>query len=239
LRSLFPAHVRTVVAPGNHDVNFRQIGRLKTRLEVFAAMLNLDEDGRRKGSYDETDVASAVARLTGSASAPPRGYPKWHEDDAIGVSVLVLNSNRRASSSPISNALGIVGPDQLKAARTHLAERNPRNALLFVLHHHILPASSPRLSDLFLVCMDAADVLALAFECNASAIIHGHKHMPYVREVRRGGRAVRLVSLGSALYPAEGPCAKVVVGPSVMSMKVANGAIESMAFLADMESIPN
>jgi 3',5'-cyclic AMP phosphodiesterase CpdA len=219
---VFRSAPKAIVAPGNHDVNFKS---RTSYLQHVGAMLDIDPDGDHATSYRASEVATscaAVMRLDGiAAKRKERHYPVLYTDAALATHVLVFNSNERISTSPITNALGLVGSAQLADAATLLHDRaeNERSfALIIVLHHHIFQPPRPSAADLFLICQDAGQVLEFAIAHGASVLVHGHEHMPHARTVQANGRELLVLSLGSALYAAKGPCADTVVAPSVVSL---------------------
>ena len=229
LRELLPENIRTIVAPGNHDVNFKGLKWGHWSRHFFSG-LDIDSRWRVFNSYLESELHEHIAEVSRRSDLravkldPNKHrdthFPVLYEDRDLGLAVLVLNSNRRPSSSPITNALGYVGTDQLATARELLERRTLGYSLIVVMHHHVFPPPTWPLFDMFLVCIDAKDVLELAFQHRASLLVHGHEHMPYVYTVTRNRHTLRIVSLGSALYDAKGPCAAEVKGPSVFGLTV-------------------
>ncbi len=226
-----------LAAPGNHDVNFAVYERPPSRVAALLDGFDLDPVGR--GSYDRKTLTAHLGQLATATGVTATGtFPQLHEVTALRLTVLLLDSNRRPSGWAATNAIGSIGDDQLRAARRLLAGRRRDHALVIVLHHHVFPADAPassawarwkqRVANLPLVCVDGGAVVALAFEHDAAAIIHGHKHMPYVRELVDGDRRLRLISVGSALYPAKGPCAAEVGAPSVMGLVLEDGRLRDV-----------
>jgi 3',5'-cyclic AMP phosphodiesterase CpdA len=107
----------------------------------------------------------------------PAYYPRLCSFEPAGIDVLILNSNRRPSGIPLTNAIGLVGTDQLSAASQLLVCRRSQSTLVIVLHHHVIPPSFG-FDVVFLRCLDAEAVLRFAKVHAAAAIIHGHTHMP-------------------------------------------------------------
>jgi hypothetical protein len=93
--------------------------------------------------------------------------------------------------------------------------------LLLVMHNDLLPAPKASIHDLFLVCMDAKSIFDFVQRHGVAAVIHGHKHMPYVRKIG----SLHVISLGSALYDACGPCAANVRSPSVAGLELGDGTV--------------
>jgi len=228
LKAVFPANVPLLIAPGNHDVNFRTMGTRHSTWETFRNAFDLKRDEGGPGSYAEVAVAGeidAIAVTAGlSVARGSASYPRLYCEPRMKLGVLILNSNRRESTSPITNALGLVGEAQLKEAERLLAERTGEQKggmLLLVMHHHLLPAPKASIHDLFLVCVDARSIFDFVQRHGVAAVIHGHKHMPYVRKIG----PLHVVSLGSALYDASGPCAAAVRGPSVAGLEFGDGTV--------------
>jgi 3',5'-cyclic AMP phosphodiesterase CpdA len=220
------------VAPGNHDYHFAALNRqAPTRGEVLLGMFSVD-DGTLGSSAPVEAVSKILDGISPGGRRVGRGkkrqaFPVLHENLASGLAVLILDSNGWETTSPVSNAVGQVGAAQLAAARKLLKRRDRKLTLLVVLHHHVLPARNL----LFLACVDAHEVISLGLEHGAAAIIHGHKHMPYVREYRDGDRAISIVSCGSALYDAKGPCADAVGGPSCLGLHLEGGRVREVSFV--------
>jgi hypothetical protein len=82
-----------------------------------------------------------------------------------------------------------------------------------------------------LACVDGGHVLRFALEHKAAAIIHGHKHMPYLRRYRQQDREVTVISCGSALYQAHGPCAQAIGGPSCLGLHIEGGRLVDVHFV--------
>ncbi|WP_128931051.1 metallophosphoesterase family protein [Bradyrhizobium zhanjiangense] len=185
--------------PGNHDYHFKKMRREARGVLPYLAELFLLKNLFGSSSYPPEEVLNHLNRLTAS---PIKGFPAFMSGADWGVDILVLDSNRRPSNSPITNALGLVGTAQLSAARKLLAQnRRSSQPLLVLVHHHIdPPATIGRAARVFLRCLDADSVLKLAQDNMPAIILHGHLHMPYVCS-----GAVSVVSCGSALFDPEGP----------------------------------
>jgi hypothetical protein len=191
-------------------------------------------------SYSERQVRQYLDQIC------PKGkrskgcdFPVLYEDPLSGVDILVFNSNSFETGSPVTNALGEIGDRQLAAANRLLKRRKNKRqrALLFVLHHHVFPADSGNLQDdllaPLLTCVDAEEILVLAERHKAAAIIHGHMHMPYVREYRGTKATLPIISCGSALYSAKGPCQAEVQGPSCFGLTLNAGRITDIQLYGD------
>lgn len=241
LRSFLPADRRLVIAPGNHDVNFANIGPARRRWIAFLETLDIDPETDRSTSYSETNVSAEITATSNTSGLTviqgTTSYPIVYDDPDLGVTILILNSNRRPSTSPLTNAFGFVGDHQLVAARELLDRRTAAqhaHLLLIVVHHHMFPPDDYGIQERFLVCTDAGQVLELAVECRAAAVIHGHEHMPFVNDFKRKGHQLLVISLGSALYPADGPCKAEVINPSVAALTLVNNTIQRVEFHRDV-----
>lgn len=201
------------LVPGNHDYHFKRI--LSQTLFV-------------KPSFDESEVLTAVKRDSRTLDSV-QGYPYCVRSEALKLVLVCLDSNKRASTTPITNALGSVGNAQLSEASRQLkALRQPGDAIIVMLHHHVLTPPF-NVGSAFLRCVDATKVLKFALRADALAIIHGHKHMPYVyRYPKAGGGELFIVSCGSAHYPAGGPFAQTVIEPSCYELSILNGRIRAV-----------
>lgn len=233
--------VSVYAAPGNHDFHFGRLNtELPSRFDIVRSMFSLNPDETFANSYSEQEIRQHFDQLC------PKGkrskgfdFPVLYEDQTAQVDILVFNSNRFGTGSPATNAVGEIGSAQLAAAARLLKRRKKKRGhpLLFVLHHHIFSAASGSLKgDLtapFLICVDAHKILALAEQHKAAAIIHGHKHMPYVREYRGARSTVQIISCGSALYSAAGPCRDEVRGPSCFGLTVGAGQLTHVQVHAD------
>jgi predicted phosphodiesterase len=209
-----------------------------TRMRLFASTgIDIDRYVDMGGvSYSERDVFHRVLELAPggitktkySSLDPPFADPQFpivYDEPQLRLTVLVLNSNRRPSSWPMSNAFGFVGDDQLERAQILLDDnRTAGCALLVVLHHHVLPP--PGLGGALLQCFDAPEVWSFARKNRAAAIIHGHTHMPYVVQVEP--EQPTIVSCGSVAYPAGGPCASQIVSPSCFGLQIRDGTLRAV-----------
>ena len=105
------------------------------------------------------------------------------EPPAAGGSygVILLNSNAR-SHFALTNAVGVVGPYQLKALR--LVLQNTRHPWLVLLHHQIVeyPLISVTLRErIGLALINAPDLVAvLAPHAQRIIVLHGHRHRDWV-----------------------------------------------------------
>ena len=170
---------RLVVAPGNHDLNFSWSWHPRERMS------------------QEISDREILARLKCVAVTQTAEECFPHIVRLPGIDILVFNKNRRPSSNVLTNALGLVGKDQLAKARELVAERQPGKPLLLVLHHHIFRPLFG-LQNILLRCLDADEVFQFAMDHRVAAIVHGHKHMPYVvRYASPCGDELVVVSVGS------------------------------------------
>jgi hypothetical protein len=96
--------------------------------------------------------------------------------DAYGV--ILLNSNAR-SHFALTNAIGVVGPSQLKALRLIL--QNSWHPWLILLHHQVVeyPLVSISLRErIGLALINAPDLVAvLAPHSRRVIVLHGHRHL--------------------------------------------------------------
>jgi predicted phosphodiesterase len=241
--SIFRSRGTSVVATlGNHDVNFQLTSQSiedYSRVELAMRLFDLEDGeialtGSGPGVQQVAGLASARRSASERTNDKPPPFPWFYQGLEPGLDVLVLDSNRHPSASPLTNAVGLIGADQLWQAEHLLSgRRDPSRTLLIVLHHHIFPVMTPNLMDTLITCIDADRVMSLAMRFRAAAIIHGHKHMPYIRDCRSEDHLVRVISCGSALYPAKGPCAAQVGAPSAVGLELREGR------LANVVMIPN
>ncbi len=235
---------------GNHDVQFERMNiRHSAPLPYLRGLLSRSlRDPLRdpeRASLQNSDASHG--RQAGSRMRHPLrlgvaagGYPALHSDPDLGLDLLLLDSNRRPASSPITNAIGHVGEAQLaRAAELLSARRGTRqqraNPLIIVLHHHlVLPSLTlgALAGTYFQTCTDAANVLAFAREHGARAIVHGHLHMPNVLRPRLDPAAPMIASCGSALFPAMGPNAAIGTATAFGARLDAVGGIEILTYAA-------
>jgi 3',5'-cyclic AMP phosphodiesterase CpdA len=95
--------------------------------------------------------------------------------------VILLNSNAR-SHFALTNAIGVVGPSQLKALRLIL--QNTRHPWLVLLHHQVVeyPLVSVSLRErIGLALINAPDLVAvLAPHSRRVVVLHGHRHRDWI-----------------------------------------------------------
>jgi 3',5'-cyclic AMP phosphodiesterase CpdA len=99
-----------------------------------------------------------------------------------GYGVILLDSNAPSHFS-ITNAVGVVSPNHLRALKSVL--RNPAHgAWLILLHHQVVEYPVPGISlgdRVGLALMNAADVLAaISPHASRTLILHGHRHVDWI-----------------------------------------------------------
>jgi GNAT superfamily N-acetyltransferase len=154
--------------------------------------------------------------------------------------VVVLDSNLRSSNTPITNAIGFVGEDQLVTAQVELNKiQSTTDVLLVLLHHHILLPSFS-VENALLRCLDSDKVLSFAVKNKAAAVIHGHKHMPYVCQYcdSISGHRMLIVSCGSAHHDATGPFAGTIGGPSCYRLTFRGQLLAKVELIVDQDGAP-
>jgi hypothetical protein len=119
--------------------------------------------------------------------------------DSYGL--ILLNSNARSHFS-LTNAIGVVGPSQLKALRLIL--QNTRHPWLTLLHHQVVeyPRISVTLRErIGLALINAPDLVAiLAPHSRRVIVLHGHRHRDWIGVYRN----IVLCSAPSASLGADG-----------------------------------
>jgi hypothetical protein len=125
--------------------------------------------GSMRGRREMTRVWEAIFPLV----EPPAA------NDLYGV--ILLNSNAQ-SHFALTNAIGVVGPSQLKALRLIL--QNTRHPWLVVLHHQVVEYPSGRVSlreRIGLALINAPALVAvLAPHAARIVVLHGHRHRDWV-----------------------------------------------------------
>jgi len=216
LSSLDPPKIATL---GNHDVQFGRVEQtVQSVRRYFCLLLTIVP----QTSHRPDHLYYALAQIGQVTGGEIRQFPKLYSMADVPVDILLLDSNGRLSRSPISNGIGYVGTNQILQARQLLATRTDRHrSLVLMLHHHVAPPVTT-VELYFLACLDADEIIALAFEFQASVIVHGHLHMPYLCQVSRRERLrdpLLVVSCGSAQFDAVGPFAAGVGGPSAFGIR--------------------
>jgi 3',5'-cyclic AMP phosphodiesterase CpdA len=94
---------------------------------------------------------------------------------------ILLNSNAR-SHFALTNAIGVIGPSQLKALRLIL--QNTRHPWLILLHHQVVEYPSVAVSlreRIGLALINAPDLVAvLAPHARRIVVLHGHRHRDWI-----------------------------------------------------------
>jgi 3',5'-cyclic AMP phosphodiesterase CpdA len=125
--------------------------------------------GTMRGRREMTKVWEAIFPLV-EPPAPAGTY-----------GVIQLNSNAR-SHFALTNAIGVVGPSQLKALRLIL--QNTRHPWLILLHHQVVeyPLVSISLRErIGLALINAPDLVAvLAPHSRRVIVLHGHRHRDWI-----------------------------------------------------------
>lgn len=154
----------------------RGTGRLGPSLKDFLrlgrradALRGLAHRGTLRGRREMTRVWEAMFPLV----EPPTPGTRY--------GVILLNSNAR-SHFALTNAIGVVGPSQLKALRRLL--RNSANPWLVLLHHQVAeyPVTSIGLRErIGLALVNAPDLLAvIAPHSRRVIVLHGHRHKDWI-----------------------------------------------------------
>ena len=125
--------------------------------------------GNERGRREMGRVWEAIFPLV---EPPPPG---------ASYGVILLNSNAR-SHFALTNAIGVVGPSQLRALR--LVLRNSRHPWLILVHHQIVeyPSVSVSLRErIGLALVNAPDLVAvLAPHARRIIVLHGHRHRDWI-----------------------------------------------------------
>jgi Calcineurin-like phosphoesterase len=134
-----------------------------------ALLRDLAGRGSLRGRHEMTRVWEAMFPLV----EPPA------PDDPYGV--ILLNSNAR-SHFALTNAIGVIGPSQLKALRLIL--QNTQNPWLILLHHQVVeyPSASVSLRErIGLALINAPDLVAvLVPHARRIVVLHGHRHRDWI-----------------------------------------------------------
>jgi 3',5'-cyclic AMP phosphodiesterase CpdA len=132
-------------------------------------MRELAARGTVRGRREMTKVWEAIFPLV---EPPAPGQP---------FGVILLNSNAR-SHFALTNAIGVVGPSQLRALR--LVLQNTRHPWLILLHHQVVeyPSVSVSLRErIGLALINAPDLVSvLAPHARRIIVLHGHRHRDWI-----------------------------------------------------------
>lgn len=220
-------NIPVYIVPGNHDIHFKRVAYPK--YDFLNCLLEIESLNNTGSSFKPEDFFNQSQKIKGCNKL--FSYPEVFYIESLNLDVLLLNSNQRISNSPVTNAIGYIGHDQLIKAKKLLDNRNKAASLIIALHHHIIPTSW----NFFTTCMDAVEVLRLAELHGAEAILHGHLHMPYVydHEYNNGSNnnTIQIISCGSSLYSAAGIFADKVKGPSAFLLSRVNGRWQAVSLL--------
>ena len=153
-------------ASGRHGLSLRDFLRQGQRPELLRELANR---GTMRGRREMTRVWEAIFPLV---ELPAPG-------DRYGV--ILLDSNAR-SHFALTNAIGVIGPSQLKALRLIL--QNTRHPWLILLHHQVVeyPLVSVSLRErIGLALINAPDLVAiLAPHSQRVIVLHGHRHRDWI-----------------------------------------------------------
>jgi 3',5'-cyclic AMP phosphodiesterase CpdA len=159
-----------------------------------ARLRGLVEQGTWRGRWEVARVWDDIFPLVD----PPTG------PGTCGV--ILLDSNARSHFSA-TNAIGVLGRQQLKKLRAVLSAF-PDRAWIILLHHHVVeyPVGEVKLGDrIALSLMNAPDLLsAIARYASHVVILHGHRHHDWIGTkgdvVLCSAPSVTLGSVGPDLY---------------------------------------
>jgi 3',5'-cyclic AMP phosphodiesterase CpdA len=113
-----------IVVPGNHDYHFRHLAE-PGMAQVFQI----------PASFAPNMIYQQIQKIVPGHNE----FPILYQSKLMDVDVLALDSNLRPSRWPLTNGIGMLGPDQVNAAKRLLSNRNAARALIIVLHHHVIP----------------------------------------------------------------------------------------------------
>ena len=156
-----------VVEPGSGAIGpslaaFLRQGRRPELLRELAGR------GAGRGRHEMRRVWQAAFPLV---EPPSAGQP---------CGVMLLDSNAR-SHFALTNAIGVVGPSQLKAVRMLL--QNSRHPWLVLLHHQVVeyPSAVSLRERIGLALVNAPQLLAaLAPHWRRIVVLHGHRHRDWI-----------------------------------------------------------
>lgn len=225
-----------IAAPGNHDVHF---GRLKreTWWRTLGMLLQPFEPDAT-ATLGEEKIVERLRKINSARelvdTSNPTSFPLVYEVAEPCLFVVVFNSNRRVSHSPLTNALGRIGADQIERAKTRLGALDSGIPVVFMMHHHVFPAPVAWVTPPtpFLTCSDSKSLLELAEMFGVRAILHGHTHTPYIYrhsyKINAEEKSILVISVGSAAFPADGPFKAELKTPTMFGLAVLNGEIDSV-----------
>jgi 3',5'-cyclic AMP phosphodiesterase CpdA len=140
--------------------------RQRSRTDLLRELANR---GTMRGRREMTRIWEAIFPLV----EPPQAGASY--------GLILLNSNARSHFS-LTNAIGVVGPSQLRALRRLL--RNTDNPWFVLLHHQVVeyPVTSVSLRErIGLALINAPDLVAvLAPHAGRVIVLHGHRHRDWV-----------------------------------------------------------
>jgi 3',5'-cyclic AMP phosphodiesterase CpdA len=189
--------------PGRQDVPWSVTGALR-KLRVILALDAVQGEsvrvvGRRSGTLGPTlqeylrtgnrpNLLRDLAER-GTWRARREVLKVWEEifplvappsDESCGVVLLDSNAHRYFS---LTNAIGIIGPDQLRALDSVL-QASPGAAWIIALHHHLVeyPIRGLGLDErVGVVLVNSADVLrVIARHDPPVLVLHGHRHRDWI-----------------------------------------------------------
>ena len=100
--------------PGNHDIN---LARITARDDLFGSLENRTQDEH---------AVKRLSAMMGPLQLDDDPYPVVYRDDKLSLIVVLFDSTKRVPMTPFSNALGLVGSEQLRKAETLV--KNKRRA---------------------------------------------------------------------------------------------------------------
>lgn len=176
-KALAHAGVPVSLVPGNHDLSINVTESPDTDLTRRAAR--------------EAAFASALWALEGRGEGSGVLFPRVYPLEG-GVRLVTLDSNRYESRHLLSNAVGLLGAEQLDRLGKVLAAAD--GPIVVALHHHAahLPSGKGGVQRLldepkqgFLIAYDGEDLLErlATYQArkpgNAVLVLHGHHHLDF------------------------------------------------------------
>jgi predicted phosphodiesterase len=205
-----PGPYQLITLAGNHDYHFRHIAS-RERFPMF----------HFPASFSSADIDKKLRKINGTNVEAPKLYR------TAALDILALDSNRRPSGWPLTNAVGNIGKEQLAKARGLLSNRDRSRILIIALHHHVIPPEFT-IDAPFLLCLDRDQVVDFALQYGAQAIVHGHTHQPFVYRHPAG---LFIISCGSMRFNACGRFAQEVSTPSCYGLQLERGRIAAVKLL--------